>query len=297
MRSPIRRHERSQFYKYVTAETAALIVRNRRLRWSSPILFNDPFDVPRELEHGFTPSQLRDEIVRTFDQFVSGVETPPGVLGALVQALRAEPRAEVRLAMMASLRHTLEANEILQTKLFDEYKINWREMLPTLRILCLSEVCDSAVMWAHYADQQKGAVLRFECLDALDSATLLAEPVRYDKNPPKLPPVGFWVRAMFDLEKIDWEEFFSEYYYLKSPEWRYEREWRVVTYARPHEPGLFLDVPFRTAELSAVMVGASATGAFVDEMQHELTGELAHVHLLQAELVAATRSVIFRDLR
>lgn len=49
MRSPNRRHDRTSFFKYMTAEVAALVLKNRTLRWSSPVLFNDPFDVPREL--------------------------------------------------------------------------------------------------------------------------------------------------------------------------------------------------------------------------------------------------------
>ena len=44
-RSPNRRHDRQYFYKYVSAKTAQAILTTRTLRWSSPILFNDPFDV------------------------------------------------------------------------------------------------------------------------------------------------------------------------------------------------------------------------------------------------------------
>ena len=44
-RSSNSRHDRRFFYKYMSAETARIILANRRLRWSSPILFNDPFDI------------------------------------------------------------------------------------------------------------------------------------------------------------------------------------------------------------------------------------------------------------
>ena len=37
-------HDRKYFYKYVTVETALLILQNRKLKYSSPVLFNDPFD-------------------------------------------------------------------------------------------------------------------------------------------------------------------------------------------------------------------------------------------------------------
>jgi len=35
-------HDRRFFYKYVTAETALTILQNQTLKYSSPVLFNDP---------------------------------------------------------------------------------------------------------------------------------------------------------------------------------------------------------------------------------------------------------------
>jgi hypothetical protein len=37
-------NDRRHFFRYTTAETARLNVDSRKLRWSSPLLFNDPFD-------------------------------------------------------------------------------------------------------------------------------------------------------------------------------------------------------------------------------------------------------------
>jgi hypothetical protein len=58
MRSPNRTHDRQKFYKYVSAATAKEVLATRTLRWSSPMLFNDAFDVPRELSFGVTPDQI-----------------------------------------------------------------------------------------------------------------------------------------------------------------------------------------------------------------------------------------------
>ncbi len=51
-------HERRYFYKYVSANTAKIILSTRTLRWSSPVLFNDPFDVTQELRLNFDASEL-----------------------------------------------------------------------------------------------------------------------------------------------------------------------------------------------------------------------------------------------
>ena len=40
-------------------------------------------------------------------------------------------------------------------------------------------------------------------------------------------------------------------------QWAYEKEWRVVSYARPGETGLFADYHFNAPELRRVIVGAN----------------------------------------
>jgi hypothetical protein len=44
---------RQVFYKYTKASVAKTVLATRRLRWSSPLLFNDPFDVTQELRLNF----------------------------------------------------------------------------------------------------------------------------------------------------------------------------------------------------------------------------------------------------
>ena len=57
-RSPDRLHDRQYFYKYVTAKVAKIVLATRKLRWSSPLLFNDPFDVTQELRLNFDEAKL-----------------------------------------------------------------------------------------------------------------------------------------------------------------------------------------------------------------------------------------------
>ena len=74
LRSPNRLHERISFFKYMPASTAKVVLDNSTLRWSSPSLFNDPFDVPRELSFGITPAQIIEALGK---RCVSLVENPP----------------------------------------------------------------------------------------------------------------------------------------------------------------------------------------------------------------------------
>jgi hypothetical protein len=295
-RSPLRRHKRTHFYKYASATTALAIVKNRTLRWSSPLAFNDPFDVPKKLDLGFSPEQLVSETVRLFDYLIESAIEPPGTFGELVRQLRLDRRPAVRREILESLRSMTTAQFQESGHLFNEFKDTWASLLPRLRVLCLSEAADSTVMWAHYSDQHRGAVLRLECLDSFDSATLLAEPIIYRNEPPRLPSAEYWARTFFDLEKIDWQDFFREYHYTKSTDWSYEREWRVLTYALDHEQGLISYTPFRPQELTSVTVGVEATPEFISELKELLRDDLGHVRLRRAELDHEQRIIAEREL-
>jgi hypothetical protein len=74
MINPLRKHERTEFYKYLSAATAKVVLRNQTLRWSSPTQFNDPFDVPRELAFEFTTSEIKQALSNVFVQLL---KNPP----------------------------------------------------------------------------------------------------------------------------------------------------------------------------------------------------------------------------
>ena len=61
-----RRHERQYFYKYMSAATAKIVMTTRKLRWSSPIIFNDPFDVTQELRLNFDADELNAAVTEQF---------------------------------------------------------------------------------------------------------------------------------------------------------------------------------------------------------------------------------------
>jgi hypothetical protein len=54
---------RQVFYKYMTARVAKIVLATRRLRWSSPLLFNDPFDVTQELRLNFDEHGLNAALI------------------------------------------------------------------------------------------------------------------------------------------------------------------------------------------------------------------------------------------
>ncbi len=93
-----------------------------------------------------------------------------------------------------------------------------RDMSAKWGILCLSEIPDDILMWAHYSDGHRGVVLRF--LGAGLSELGSCRNVQYHDS-----LVDY--RAFEDAWKEPGKQF-EQFVLRKSWHWEYEREWRVV---------------------------------------------------------------------
>jgi hypothetical protein len=184
-----RRHSRRYFYKYVTGEVAQIVLATRKLRWSSPGLFDDPFDVPINLELPFAPAELQVAVTqRIADMIESGTPLREPRLAAMQQHLEQNRRDEVIAQIVAEFRSWPTAGINLPT--LTEIQQHWERLRPDMRILCFSEAPDITPMWSHYSDSRRGAVLEFDCDDEIDSALHVAREVTYRPNPPRLPPLA-----------------------------------------------------------------------------------------------------------
>ena len=259
MRSINRRHDVPFFYKYTTADTAIAVLKTQTLRWSSPLTFNDPFDVPREWT-GFTPAELFEAFAARFALYLRG-EARPGTdaAGKWLAVMKPRLKENSEAVLLSELRVFLQLFARDRTeKASEEFRAAWREKVPGMRILCFSEDPSSAAMWAHYAKGHTGIVLQFETSDERDSSWLLAQPVIYRVAKPSLPNAETWARALLGEITLDWDEFLREYYFVKHQDWSYEREHRVVSAKKPTETAadLFADYVFHPADLTSIVLGA-----------------------------------------
>lgn len=298
-RSPNRQHNRQFFYKYVTAEVARIILATRKLRWSSPLLFNDPFDVTQELRLNFDEAQLNAAVTNRVAMLMeqgdlSGSIKHP-ILSALLNiASRATP--EIRQAMAAELRMGAGIPTSGQVQSFSALKEMWREMVPTFRVLCLSELNDVTPMWLHYADSYKGVVLQFSAVDELDSAFLMARPVIYQDGPPAIADVNTWVNAMLG-QGVKYTDLFTEYQYVKTSAWSYEKEWRIVSGQRQGESGLFGDYGYHPHELTGIYFGPKCSANDRADLLSLLAHGLEHVQAHEALQDSQQARFTFRVIR
>jgi hypothetical protein len=298
--SPRRRHGRRFFYKYVSSHVAKIILATRTLRWSSPLLFNDPFDVTQELRLNFNEAELHAAVaeewanlLETGDSSYAPSRPWPRALAAMLAALQDKP--DLRLRMAASVRSDPGPMTSGQFETFAELKQVWRELVPHFRVLCLSELNDVTSMWHHYADRYRGAVLQFEAVDQLDSVFLLARPVIYQDTPPGIASKTAWVRCLLEIGPVKYEDLIKEYQYVKTTDWAYEQEWRLVTVGGGTE--LFENYGFYPRELVGIYLGAQCSQDDEKEILSLLSHGLDHVLAYSASMTGPERKFTFQRLR
>jgi hypothetical protein len=209
-------------YKYCSAETTIKVINNHSLRWSSPLLFNDPFDcdaptIPNS-------SKLVEKCTNIFDKL--GVD------------------ARYYLDELNNWCENLDYDKTMldTTKASPNFQY-LQKSLHDIAILCLTKSYENILMWSHYADYHKGAVLMFEPLKSADSVFLLASPVIYCEKKPRV-----------DLNNIN--DFFTKAIYYKFKHWEYEQEYRIFMPDMCKE-NTYIDVKFNPLELRAVFFGCN----------------------------------------
>lgn len=251
-----RTHKRQTFFKYMSANTAKLVLANRSLRWSSPLLFNDPFDVPREIAFGLQPVELVQALSR---RMIELIENPPENTSKLeykiqiiVEKVKQHP--EIKAEVIKSIKDSAAMHRPAGRSM-DELRAWWRGFIPDFRILCLTESPNHVAMWYHYADKYQGVVIEFRCDDALDSPWLIAKPVEYPTAKPGVYTAEGWAELLTMPQELAMSTMIEASTFTKSPDWSSEREWRITSTKRPTDTGHFTDYKFNNKELASVYFG------------------------------------------
>ncbi len=279
----------------MTSETARIVVSSSALRWSSPLRFNDPFDTPREMASGVQPIDIMKELARRLAMLV---QSPPP------DASRLSPRVRliIEMARLAGADAKPEfIDAIMQSVVdqeppgvgLDELRTIWRTFIPEFRMLCLTEDATSAPMWHHYADQLKGVVMEFACLDELDSPWLLARPVTYTTRAEDMFSAAELAELLLMPPRLREEMMLEWATFRKAPEWRDEKEWRVVSSKRERDVGNFSHYGFNPAELSAIFLGPRIKGEDREALIAS-SRSFPRVRVVQVEIGA--RGFQFKDI-
>jgi hypothetical protein len=261
-----RKHNRDCFYKYTSATTALKILESSAVRYSSPLEFNDPFDVQSGLHIDFNTEELPDKIMDRFEQLILQDAPPPDfslgdshfaqavcAMRKLKATMGTFPKEWLRQQFRSDLIGLTQEMITLQRQLQDKW---WRDFLPRLRVFCVSEEKDNLLMWAHYARDHTGAVFEFRALAEQDNPLCVAKPIRYCSIPPPLFSEAKEINTHLSLlGEVDENTLMADYAYIKSDIWAYEKEWRVLTLMDEAGDKLHSEYPVYPNEIGAVYFG------------------------------------------
>lgn len=196
-------------YKYCTAKAAADIIKYNSFLMKNPADFNDPFECcPRALHPVFDIH--RDDLIKkehlmkyyneatqegfngSFDDYVDYLEEQ-GIIDNIYREVKLNKRRVSNLAFELATGYSKE-----------------------VRMTCFSKNPNSVLMWAHYADKQKGCILAFN-KNHSDIRNKLYN-VKYVKERPAIE-FNDEQQLVEDSQKL---------LYTKSSIWKYEKEVRII---------------------------------------------------------------------
>lgn len=90
-----------------------------------------------------------------------------------------------------------------------------------MSIACFCEEKDNILLWAHYANCNKGFCIEYSALDLLQKFQCFLLPVVYQDSFPVLPNIN-------EIEALSSYRVAFERVSTKSKIWSYEKEWRVI---------------------------------------------------------------------
>ncbi len=231
------------FFKYVTAKTALKILKYLSFRFSSPKLFNDPFDCDisfsidlDKLKKLYFPGLIKDKMNSYFtEDYIKDVE---------------------------KIYNESETRKNLQN---DFYKN---------AIFCVSKnQIKSNLMWSHYAEGHTGCAFSiYPCNE--ESIFRLLLPVSYSSKKPVLD--------ITNTNEQYLQDFIKKIIYSKSEIWSYENEYRVFL-PEECSSNDYYDYKFGPLDIRGIYFGCMISNDNRNEIESVVSSssDLHHLQLYQ----------------
>ncbi|MBA1278810.1 DUF2971 domain-containing protein [Stutzerimonas stutzeri] len=272
------------FYKYMTYNTALIVLKNQTLRWSTPGTLNDPYDIQFDLSISFDrDTVLRQSLEKLWLVFNGDLAGHPDsqmsvAMNVLRPHLQGMPKEHFFTRMAAGIKDSFAA---LDNNIQKTYEAT-REQLSTTKILCLTASPTNQLMWAYYGDSNKGVVFRFEDEPGADSPFRMAKPISYM---PEIPPL-FEEDELSDflagLLVFEPTKRINSLIYTKSDAWKHEDEWRIFAGDGRDKYAPYEDERFGARELTGAVFGCRMPSEQKSALSSAISRLYPHAEIFQA---------------
>ena len=142
------------------------------------------------------------------------------------------------------LSHTNSFNDPVDPsiKQFKKYKEDYNYLLDSIKVGCLTTKNDNTLMWSHYADKHRGICIEYDIGKINEKYNLIINKVNYN-----IPIITNKSIADNEILEIDNINRLIELFSLKSNEWKYEKEYRILYYDKERKKdGILIDCPIKS---------------------------------------------------
>lgn len=296
----VERKRPERFYKYMGRGTARIVLENRTLRWSVPSMLNDPFDVQFDLHM----NKIDRERIKSLAlpkmweaMFGKGEFAPGNAFGIMMARLRGLLKKMSREEFDKRFGDSIDQGVDNLLEHLPAHQADIRKYMAKTKVICFSEVPDSILMWAYYAEQQKGAVLCFRAAEDVDSPLLHARPLNYSKHVPRLVTEEFLADMSAGLVNMDAKSLLEKMTTTKAIEWGHEREWRITLGYGREPDALFEDLSFHSEELESVILGCLMPEKDIEALSRLTREKYPKAKLQQAVKADGEFKLIIKELQ
>jgi hypothetical protein len=276
-----RNNDRLHFFKYMSFETAKIVLENRTLRWTTPRTLNDLYDVQIDLNINVDLERLEALSYEKIWNVMSGASVMDKT------SLMGPKWARLGLAK------TFTSKEDFVREFEGDVKISYddmsaklhefhREYLKDLKVLCLTEDPTNPPMWAHYAEHDSGVVVRLRSVPSRDTMYGMARPMKYLQEIPRLFDEQHFSDVISGIRPDNYRAQLDRMIYSKGSAWSYEKEWRISVDKGRNKTEAHEDTPFDLNDLDGVVLGIKMT-AENRQTIIELTKSYPNVKLFEAK--------------
>ena len=288
LREAMKTHNRESFYKYCTAEALMSILESRKLRWSSPSRFNDPFDHQLQISMAEDSEDNKTWFLSQSERVVFGESEPkvvyPGPYTESLLLLRKHASELGRAEVMDELTQGYEEGLVRGRRYLDGLNQWWKLAMQKARIFCVSEEPQDLLMWAHYSGEHSGAVVELRCIEAIDSCLCAARKVEYRTMMPKLGSYRDVLMSYLGLApEPSSENLYFDLAFVKSNHWSYEKEWRCIN-PFADEACPYSDYTFHPEEIASVCLGCRMQEKEEVEIMRLLATGFPHVQVFKMQV-------------
>jgi hypothetical protein len=270
---------------------------HQTLRWSSPHLFNDPFEPNHSYSPDITHQKLLTGLIKEAMIMLFGPTEPTGKANRLVAAIsrwRDEERFSSEEEAEQVLKQLLNQVAEHQQEDIDRFLSKWQQFAKALRICCFSDKPDNLTCWQHYADNHQGIALRF----ASGEGTSLKDPQRvsYKSQPLPLTSLKQQIDIAYGKAHSSDNHEFKDNLLTKNKVNNNEREWRCFgsDISQQNDPQhWYNDVKFVSSELQAVYLGLSCEQQHREAISQLIKNQYSKTKIYQAQIIPGQYDIEF----